>query len=45
MVTTWNAVFTLAGAWVDPANTKRRVITFRHNGTNWVEQSRTPNDI
>lgn len=45
MTTTWNGVFKLAGAWVDPANTKRRKITFTYDGTNWVEDSRTGIDI
>lgn len=45
LTTTWNAVFKLAGAWVDPANTKRRTITFYYDGTNWVELSRAAADI
>jgi hypothetical protein len=30
---------------VDPANTKRRTISFRYDGTNWVEISRAAADI
>lgn len=42
---TWNALFKLAGAFVNPANTKTRTITFYFNGTNWIEQSRAAADI
>lgn len=45
MTTTWHAAYNLAGAWTDPANGKRRVITFFYNGTNWIEQTRTGADI
>lgn len=45
LTTTWNAVFKLAGAWVDPANTKRRTISFYYDGTNWVELCRAAADI
>lgn len=37
---TWNAVFKLA-AWANPANGFSASITFRHNGTNWVEIGRS----
>jgi hypothetical protein len=43
LVTTWNN-HTLAGAWVNPANGKRRFITFRWNGTTFYEISRTTAD-
>lgn len=42
---TWNAVYKLAGAFTNPADTKRRTITFGYDGTNWVEQSRAAADI
>lgn len=42
--TTWAAVFKLA-AWGAIANGFSRSITFRWNGTNWVEISRTPADV
>lgn len=42
---TWGADFLLAGAFVAPANTKRRMYSFRHDGTNWVEQWRSAADI
>ena len=45
ITTTWNAVFKLAGAWTDPAATKRRTITFYYDGTNWVETTRVAADI
>lgn len=45
MVTTWNATYKLAGAWVDPANTKRRKIQFTYDGTNYIEDFRTAADI
>lgn len=41
---TWNAGFKMA-AWTQPANGFSRSITFRYNGTNWVEISRTPADV
>lgn len=44
-VATFNAVFKLAGAWVQPANTFNRSITFRHDGTSWQERGRSPADI
>jgi hypothetical protein len=45
IVTTWNAVFKLAGAWVDPAAGKRRIVEFLDDGTDLVEQARSPADI
>ena len=42
---TWGAAFKLAGAFTNPANTMRRTITFRFDGTNWIEQSRAAADI
>ncbi len=42
---TWNAVFKLAGAFTNPADTKRRTIRFYYNGTNWIEVSRAAADI
>jgi polygalacturonase len=44
-VITWNAPFLLAGAFVNPANTKRRTITFYYDGTSWVEKNRAAADI
>lgn len=41
---TWNAVFKMA-AWGDIAAGYSRSITFRYNGANWVEISRTPTDV
>jgi len=45
ITTTWNAAYTLAGAWVDPASAKRRMITFGYNGTKWIEFGRTAADL
>lgn len=42
---TWNAVFLLAGAFSNPANGKRRTISFYYDGTNWVELNRAAADI
>lgn len=42
---TWNAAFKLAGAFTNPANGKRRTITFRHDGTSWIEVNRAAADI
>lgn len=41
---TFNAVFKQA-AWVNPANGFSRSITWRKQGVNWVEISRTPADV
>lgn len=45
---TWNSAFlggaagaVGTGAFVTIANTKRRIIQFRYDGTNWIEVSRT----
>lgn len=39
-VITWNAAFVFAGlVWANPANTKKRRVTFRWNGTNWIATS------
>lgn len=45
---TWSAAaggFKLAGTFVNPANTKRRTISFRYDGTNWIEIGRAAADI
>lgn len=42
---TWGATFLLAGAFTNPANTKRRTIQFYYDGTNWVENFRASADI
>lgn len=42
---TWNAVFKLAGAFSNPANGKRRTVSFRNDGTSWVETHRAAADI
>jgi hypothetical protein len=41
---TWGTAFKLA-TWTSPANVFSRSISFRYNGTNWVEISRTPADV
>lgn len=41
----WHASYKLAGAWVSPANTKRRTISFYYDGSAWVETSRAAADI
>jgi hypothetical protein len=41
---TWNAAYKMS-AWTNPATGFNRTITFRYNGTNWVEVSRTPADV
>lgn len=43
-VATWNAVFKMV-AWTQPATANSRSITFRYDGTNWVETSRTTVDV
>lgn len=45
ITTTWGSSYHLAGAWVDPAAGKYRLITFRHNGTAFMEESRSAADI
>jgi hypothetical protein len=42
---TWGNAFKLGGAFTNPANGARRLITFRWNGANWMEVSRTAADI
>jgi hypothetical protein len=42
---TWDAVFKLAGAFVNPANTKQRNIEFYYDGINWIETNRAAADI
>lgn len=43
---TWSANFKLAGAFTNPASTKRRTITFyTPDGTNWIEVNRAAADI
>jgi len=42
---TWGPLFLLAGgSFTTPANGKRRLITFRYDGTNLVEESRSQGD-
>lgn len=41
---TFNAVFKQS-AWVSPATTNSRSISWKYNGANWVEKSRTPADV
>lgn len=41
---TWNAVFKMS-AWTQPATGFSRAITFRYDGTNWVEKGRTTVDV
>jgi hypothetical protein len=41
---TWNSIYKLA-TWTQPANGFSRSITFRWNGSNYVEFSRTPADV
>ena len=44
---TWGSggVMLLAGAFTNPASTKRRTISFYCDGTNWVETGRSAADI
>ena len=43
---TWNAIFKLdASGFTNPANGKRKTITFRHDGTNFVQVGPTSADI
>lgn len=41
---TWDTLYKLA-AWTSPATGFSRSITFKYNGTNWVEISRTTVDV
>jgi hypothetical protein len=42
---TWNSVYALAGAFVNPANGKKRTITFRFDSAKWTEICRSAADI
>ncbi len=42
---TWGAIYQLAGAFVNPAISKKRQYTFRYDGTSWVEAMRNATDI
>jgi hypothetical protein len=42
---TWNAIYKLAGSFTNPADTKRRTISFVYDGTDWVETGRSASDI
>lgn len=42
---TWGVAFLLGGAFTNPANGKRRTISFYYDGTNWVETNRAAADI
>lgn len=42
---TFNAVFKLAGAWVNAATGNNRKATFYYDGTNWIELSRNAADV
>lgn len=41
---TWNAIFKMS-AWTQPANGFSRSITFRFDGTNWVQMNQTGVDV
>jgi hypothetical protein len=41
---TWAREYKMA-SWISPAAAHSRSITFRYDGTNWVEVGRTPNDV
>lgn len=41
---TWNAVFKMS-AWTNPANGNSRSITFRYDGTNWLQIAQTGVDV
>lgn len=41
---TWNAAFKMS-AWTNPANGQNRSITFKYNGTNWIQVSQTGVDV
>lgn len=41
---TWNAVFKMS-AWTQPADTFSRSISFKYNGTNWVQINQTGVDV
>lgn len=42
---TWNSVFKMGGAWVQPANGFSRSIEFVYSGSVWFEVSRTSADV
>lgn len=42
---TWDAVFKLAGAWVDPAQNRQRTIMFFFSDPTWIEIGRSSADI
>lgn len=42
---TWNAIYKMAGAFTNPASTKRRTIRFYFDGTSWIEIGRAAADI
>lgn len=42
---TWDTLFKLAGAFTNPASTKRRTITFYYDGTSLIEVNRAAADI
>lgn len=42
---TWGGDFALAGSFTNPANTKRRTISFVYDGAKWVETGRAAADI
>jgi hypothetical protein len=44
-VATFSANYHLAGAWVQPANTFNRSVTFRYDGAVWHELYRTAADV
>ena len=44
-VLTWASDFKLAGAFTNPADTKRRTITYFYDDANWVELNRATADI
>jgi len=41
---TWNAIYGLS-AWTQPANTFSRSITFRYNGSLWIQIGQTGVDV
>jgi hypothetical protein len=42
---TWNSLFKMAGAWVQPAAASNRSITFHYSGVAWYEESRSAADV
>jgi hypothetical protein len=42
---TWAAAFLLGGAFTNPANGKRRTISFYYDGASWIETNRATADI